>query len=242
MIFRKIVLKIAAFFLITHFFSLSSQNSGLPNTRNNCYLNSFFQCFTNLELVRNLLIDNQELYKKPSVPFDFIELIKNIRKNPSTPYEHKECIDQFINERFKQKTQQQDCQEALLLFIGSYLMNSEQFLIKNQNLAKAIQDYTTTCEVNTSLLADKSYLFLKTLCDLIHFTDEVTTSCPDSKSHVAIKKEKNITLSLDIIKCKSLQDCLIQRYLGKEILDNDNAWFCNNCKKKVNATKEFRLC
>lgn len=56
-----------------------------------------------------------------------------------------------------------------------------------------------------------------------------------SKVHIS---EKILSLSID--NCITLEDCF-QKLYNKEILDDDNKWFCDKCNKKVSSNKEIYI-
>ena len=50
--------------------------------------------------------------------------------------------------------------------------------------------------------------------------------------------EKMLSLSID--NCETLEDCF-QKLYKKEVLDNDNKWFCDKCNKKVLSSKKIYI-
>ena len=67
-----------------------------------------------------------------------------------------------------------------------------------------------------------------------------TCVCRDC-GHTNIRFEPFMYLSLPIsAQCQTLEDCL-QLYLDREDLTGDNQWYCEKCKKHVDATKKIDL-
>ena len=69
-------------------------------------------------------------------------------------------------------------------------------------------------------------LISKVNCDECNNSSKVTIS------------EKILSLSID--NCNTLDDCF-QKLYNKEVLDNDNKWFCDKCNKKVISNKQIYI-
>lgn len=64
-------------------------------------------------------------------------------------------------------------------------------------------------------------------------------NCEECSNCSKVKISEKI-LSLSIDNCQTLDDCL-NKLKNKEILDNDNKWFCDKCNKKVISNKEIYI-
>jgi ubiquitin C-terminal hydrolase len=64
-------------------------------------------------------------------------------------------------------------------------------------------------------------------------------NCEECNHYSKVSISEKI-LSLSIDNCETLEDCF-QKLYNKEILDNDNKWYCDKCNKKVSSNKEIYI-
>ena len=61
------------------------------------------------------------------------------------------------------------------------------------------------------------------------------------RGHVNVKFDPFMYLSLPLTdECDTLDDCL-DTFCEVELLDGDDQWYCEKCKKHVDATKKIDL-
>ncbi|XP_018502668.2 ubiquitin carboxyl-terminal hydrolase 25 [Pyrus x bretschneideri] len=214
---------------------------GLRNLGNSCYLNSVLQCLTYTPPLANFclrklhtsLCDSSDAERKRDCPFCILEkqIVRSLSLDLSldAPQKIRSCLGIFA-EHFR-CGRQEDAHEFLRYVIDAChntclrLMKLRRNATANGNgkMANGIGNgETATSTVVKEIFGGALQSQVKCLC------------CGTESNKV----DEIMDISLDVLHCNSLKDAL-QRFFQPEILDGQNKYKCESCKKLVAARKQM---
>lgn len=204
---------------------------GLRNLGNSCYLNSVLQCLTYTPPLANFclrkqhssLCDSLDADRKRDCPFCLLE--KRIARSLSSDLQFDAPIK---------------IQSCLRIF-------SEQFRGGRQEDAHEFLRYVIDACHNTCLRLKKlrriqngggggGASVVKEIFGGALQSQVKCLSCGTESNKV----DEIMDISLDVLHCNSLKDAL-QRFFQPEVLDGNNKYKCESCKKLVPAKKQMSI-
>ncbi|KAM2399318.1 hypothetical protein ACFXTH_035892 [Malus domestica] len=219
---------------------------GLRNLGNSCYLNSVLQCLTYTPPLANFclrklhtsLCDSSDAERKRDCPFCILEkqIVRSLSQDlsPDAPQKIQSCLGIFA-EHFR-CGRQEDAHEFLRYVIDAChntclrLMKLRRNATANGNAANGngkMANGIGNGEAATSTVVKEIFggaLQSQVKC----------LSCGTESNKV----DEIMDISLDVLHCNSLKDAL-QRFFQPEILDGQNKYKCESCKKLVAARKQM---
>lgn len=227
---------------------------GLYNIGNTCYMNSAIQCLSHIPELRNYFLtgSHTNTLKKNSKGFDLTNewqiLLYKLCQNKTTS---------IINPIDFVRSFLVTCQRNKIVFNGFNQNDVEDFLnqfldfIHNSistNIRTNINGTINTLEDQLAVNAAKSWNSYFKSCyshiiNIMYSQLLCTITCP-SCNHTCVNYEPLMTMSLSIPSIMIGRDTitlydLFDSYTAEEVLDTDNQWKCESCKKSVNCKKKL---
>lgn len=222
---------------------------GLRNLGNTCFLNSSLQCLSaTIPLTdyflgynyRSEINEDNFLGTQGKLVTAYAELMKIMWLGKSSsiqPVSFKSQLEQFAPQFIG--TEQHDAQELL-----SFLLDGIHEDLNRIPLKPYIEDIDSdgTNDEQDAIEAWKNYLRRDKSLIVDIFQGQLRSTCQClTCGHKNIRFEPFMYLSLPISdSCRSLKDCL-DLYLQQELLQGENRWYCEKCKKHRDATKKTDL-
>ena len=164
------------------------------------------------------------------------ELLPN--NNPNNPNKKDEILNIDFNFNKINKDNEKSC--GFTLYLNTFIPNTNSslcssiFSFGNSINHPLLEKYSSTenySNIKRQLNLDELHLRLTLDVDILFNLDKARL--PKLKNYLYNKK-----LSLNVGKDINLYDCL-NLFNSEEILDGDNEWYCNKCKKHVDAVKKM---
>ncbi|KNA07925.1 hypothetical protein SOVF_166920 [Spinacia oleracea] len=213
---------------------------GLKNLGNSCYLNSVLQCLTYTPPLANFCLKNQhssfcdsssEPDRKRDCPFCIIE--KRIARSLSidlaldTPSKIVSCLRIFA-EHFK-CGRQEDAHEFLRYVIDACHNTCLRLKKLQQQRPRKI----------TNGSGGESFSGKTIVMDIFGGSLQSQVKCLSCGTE-SNKVDEIMDICLEISNCSSLKDAM-KRFFQAEILDGNNKYKCERCKKLVAAKKQMSI-
>ncbi|XP_047310659.1 ubiquitin carboxyl-terminal hydrolase 25 [Impatiens glandulifera] len=210
---------------------------GLKNLGNSCYLNSVLQCLTYTPPLANFCLKNQHSSscdsasgseKKRDCPFCILE--RRIARSLSVdltldaPSKLNSCLRSFA-EHFR-LGRQEDAHEFLRYVIDACHNSCLRIKKLQQQRRKIVSDE----EIGAASTVFKE-IFGGALQSQVK-----CLSCGSESNKV----DEIMDISLDVLHSSSVKESL-QKFFQAEVLDGNNKYNCENCKKLVAARKQMKL-
>ena len=164
------------------------------------------------------------------------ELLPN--NNPNNPIKKDEILNIDFNFNKINKDNEKSC--GFTLYLNTFIPNTNSslcsyiFSFGNSINHPLLEKYSSTenySNIKRQLNLDELHLRLTLDVDILFNLDKARL--PKLKNYLYNNK-----LSLNVGKDINLYDCL-NLFNSEEILDGDNEWYCNKCKKHVDAVKKM---
>ena len=164
------------------------------------------------------------------------ELLPN--NNPNNPIKKDEILNIDFNFNKINKDNEKSC--GFNLYLNTFIPNTNSsicssiFSFGNSINHPLLEKYSSTenySNIKRQLNLDELHLRLTLDVNILFNLDKARL--PKLKNYLYNKK-----LSLNVGKDINLYDCL-NLFNSEEILDGDNEWYCNKCKKHVDAVKKM---
>ena len=164
------------------------------------------------------------------------ELLPN--NNPNNPIKKDEILNIDFNFNKINKDNEKSC--GFTLYLNTFIPNTNSslcsyiFSFGNSINHPLLEKYSSTenySNIKRQLNLDELHLRLTLDVNILFNLDKA--KLPKLKNNLYNKK-----LSLNVGKDINLYDCL-NLFNSEEILDGDNEWYCNKCKKHVDAVKKM---
>ena len=164
------------------------------------------------------------------------ELLPN--NNPNNPIKKDEILNIDFNFNKINKDNEKSC--GFTLYLNTFIPNTNSslcssiFSFGNSINHPLLEKYSSTenySNIKRQLNLDELHLRLTLDVNILFNLDKARL--PKLKNNLYNKK-----LSLNVGKDINLYDCL-NLFNSEEILDGDNEWYCNKCKKHVDAVKKM---
>lgn len=203
---------------------------GLINCGNTCFLNSVLQCLTYCPPLYNYLVKLNGGHSNTCKINQFCMLcemekhIKRIKGSNGTPIKPNSIVQRlkYINKSF-QFGRQEDAHEFLRYIIDH--------MVKACLINLDINCKTTKLDPRI-----KETTFINHIFGGYHRSQVLCLTC-NSRSNTY---DFFMDFILDIKNAKSLEDSL-RKFTQPETLENENAYKCGKCRKKVTARKRFSV-
>ena len=164
------------------------------------------------------------------------ELLPN--NNPNNPNKKDEILN--IDFNFNKINKDNEKNSGFSLYLNTFIPNTNSslcssiFSFGNSINHPLLEKYSSTenySNIKRQLNLDELHLRLTLDVNILFNLDKARL--PKLKNYLYNKK-----LSLNVGKDINLYDCL-NLFNSEEILDGDNEWYCNKCKKHVDAVKKM---
>ena len=164
------------------------------------------------------------------------ELLPN--NNPNNPNKKDEILN--IDFNFNKINKDNEKNSGFSLYLNTFIPNTNSslcssiFSFGNSINHPLLEKYSSTenySNIKRQLNLDELHLRLTLDVNILFNLDKA--KLPKLKNNLYNKK-----LSLNVGKDINLYDCL-NLFNSEEILDGDNEWYCNKCKKHVDAVKKM---
>ena len=164
------------------------------------------------------------------------ELLPN--NNPNNPIKKDEILN--IDFNFNKINKDNEKNSGFSLYLNTFIPNTNNslcssiFSFGNSINHPLLEKYSSTenySNIKRQLNLDELHLRLTLDVNILFNLDKA--KLPKLKNNLYNKK-----LSLNVGKDINLYDCL-NLFNSEEILDGDNEWYCNKCKKHVDAVKKM---
>ena len=164
------------------------------------------------------------------------ELLPN--NNPNNPIKKDEILN--IDFNFNKINKDNEKNSGFSLYLNTFIPNTNSslcssiFSFGNSINHPLLEKYSSTenySNIKRQLNLDELHLRLTLDVNILFNLDKARL--PKLKNYLYNKK-----LSLNVGKDINLYDCL-NLFNSEEILDGDNEWYCNKCKKHVDAVKKM---
>ena len=164
------------------------------------------------------------------------ELLPN--NNPNNPIKKDEILNIDFNFNKINKDNEKSC--GFTLYLNTFIPNTNSslcsyiFSFGNSINHPLLEKYSSTenySNIKRQLNLDELHLRFTLDVNILFNLDKA--KLPKLKNNLYNKK-----LSLNVGKDINLYDCL-NLFNSEEILDGDNEWYCNKCKKHVDAVKKM---
>ena len=164
------------------------------------------------------------------------ELLPN--NNPNNPIKKDEILNIDFNFNKINKDNEKSC--GFTLYLNTFIPNTNSslcsyiFSFGNSINHPLLEKYSSTenySNIKRQLNLDELHLRLTLDVNILFNLDKARL--PKLENYLYNKK-----LSLNVGKDINLYDCL-NLFNSEEILDGDNEWYCNKCKKHVDAVKKM---
>jgi ubiquitin carboxyl-terminal hydrolase 8 len=222
---------------------------GLRNLGNTCFLNSSLQCLSaTIPLTdyflgydyRSEINKDNFLGTGGKLVVAYAELMKEMwlgSKSVAEPVSFKKQLGTFAPQF--SGYHQQDAQELLAFLLDG--IHEDLNRVKDRPYVED-KDCDGTRDEQDAIENWKNYLRRNKSLIVDMFQGQIRNTCKCLKcSHVNIRFEPLMYLSLPISKsCKSLDDC-IELYLQEESLTGVDQYYCEKCKTHVDGTKKQDL-
>ncbi|KAF3441127.1 hypothetical protein FNV43_RR15038 [Rhamnella rubrinervis] len=205
---------------------------GLRNLGNSCYLNSVLQCLTYTPPLANFCLRNQhsslcdssDADRKRDCPFCILErrIVRSLtgENTLDTPMKIQNCLRIFA-EHFR-FGRQEDAHEFLRYVIDA----CHNTCLRLKKLRR-----NGNGNVNSGTSSVVKEIFGGALQSQVK-----CLSCGTESNKV----DEIMDISLDVFHSNSLKDAL-QRFFQPEVLDGNNKYKCESCKKLVSARKQMSI-
>lgn len=219
---------------------------GLKNLGNTCFLNSSLQCLSaTIPLTdyflgydyRSEINKDNFLGTGGKLVVAYADLMKQMwlgNRSVVHPVDFKKQLGTFAPQF--SGYHQHDSQELLSFLLDG--IHEDLNRVKQRPYVED-RDCDGTNDEEDAIEAWKNYLRRNKSLIVDMFQGQLRNKCKCLEcGHVNIRFEPFMYLSLPITKsCKSVDDCL-DVYLGEDILKGADQWYCEKCKKHVDATKK----
>ena len=206
---------------------------GLKNYGSSCYINSSLQCLINLKRIAEILMQCNVNYKYIIEQEDFTLFYKlvcmlreNYNLNANQETFNRLVLEFQINFFLLNKDFQKDREEDAGEFIISVLNYMDEVF--------SAMDLIVNYEMDNFNVEKNIFL-----ADFQILTKQVCT-CFD-KNHSSVTNSKTIMLTLEIENMTTLLESIESYFKIENMIDKENLYFCQNCNKKVLATRKMNL-
>ncbi|RLV94826.1 Ubiquitin carboxyl-terminal hydrolase 4 [Spathaspora sp. JA1] len=245
---------------------LNSYTTGLVNLGNSCYMNCVLQClgatqqlttffFPSINNYKQHINTTNKLGSQGIVTVQFAELLANMFKSNGktlNPKKFKMIMGSCSPNKQFETYDQQDCIEFLNYLLDTLHEDLNQMVILSPEEKRMISELTPEQEKSretlpvrlASTIEWERYLKLNFSIIVDYFQGQLLSQlkCLQCRTTSTTYNSFSI-LSLPIPERKqtvSLQDCL-QEFTTIELLDDNNKWYCPNCKTFTKSTKQITI-
>jgi len=227
---------------------------GFHNLGNSCYMNSVLQCLNRIEPLTDYFLkgmlsedinENNPLGSGGRIAKSYAALLGDMWSGEYSilaPQELKGTVGNFAPQF--NNLHQHDSQEFCSFLMDS--IHEDLNRVKDKTFVEDVEgwgmdDHTAALESWRKHLLRHDSVIVDS-CQGMHRSHLTCLTC--RKESVKFDVYSNLSLSLDASsvdgKPISIADCLEKFTMGEQ-LDEQNAWDCPNCKKKVRALKKMKL-
>ena len=209
-----------------HWKNISRAGGGLYNLGNTCFLNSVLQCLTYTAPLAQLASIKYHTNKSKHGNDMYCLMEQHINKALSAKsnraFSPKPIVQklQKISRNFRMG-RQEDAHEFLRTFIDAMQKASLKAIGMRPN------DNSRKAETTSIHRIFGGYLQSQVKCKICKFASTTYDACLD--------------ISLEIYGKSHTLEKALKQHTKLEVLDHDNRWRCDNCKKLVPATKQFKF-
>ncbi|KAI5954277.1 DOA4 [Candida jiufengensis] len=233
--------------------------TGLVNLGNSCYMNCMIQCLVSTPLTPFFFTSYKQhinykniLGTKGQVTEAFADLMLNMLKNKNgvyNPTRFKKTMGQF-SQQFK-SCDQQDCIEFLNFLLDGIHEDLNQMAILDAKEKQKITELTPEQEKSREILPIRQastiewerYLKLNFSIVVDQFQGQYLSrlKCLTCKfTSTSYNAFSILSIPVPNKEKVNLQNC-IDEFLTTELLDDNNKWFCPECKTHRKSTKKIEI-